>query len=162
MGEPPSLLGTCHFRSALILVMLLTSSHWGGDGGSVQLKLGKLVSTKNKLFFSQVKNTPVCLMLSFRNNNWYFAPFSYVEIELTESLLADHWLTGLTGLTLTSFVDSFNPKWVLLFFLQALQLVLSQRNIFCDADPFLTPSFLEFNNIAFNLCPTIMFWSGPC
>lgn len=84
------------------------------------------------------------------------------ERELTESLLADHRVTGLAGLTLTSFVDSFDPKGVLLFFLQALQLVFSQRNVVCDADPFLTSTFLEFNNVAFDLCPTIMLWSGPC
>lgn len=81
---------------------------------------------------------------------------------LTESLLADNQITWLAGFTLAALVEGLDAEGVLLLFHEALQLVLSLGDIFCDADPLLAPGLLKFDDVAFDLGPTIVLRSGPC
>lgn len=66
-------------------------------------------SKQNHLIPSQ--NNPVSLMLETRLSRIGKTTLTFsITPELTESLLADHRVTGLAGLTLPSFVHSLDPK----------------------------------------------------
>lgn len=82
-------------------------------------------------------------------------------MRLTESLLADDRVARLTGFTLPSLVEGPDSEGVLLLLHQALQLVLSLRNIVWNTDPLLASGLLELNDVSLNLGTPVVFWPEP-
>lgn len=80
---------------------------------------------------------------------------------LTESLLAEHWITWFTRFTLACRIDSSDTEWVLLLLHQSSQEVLKRGDTISHTNPFVSTALEELNDVRLNLCTTVMFRFCP-
>lgn len=80
---------------------------------------------------------------------------------LTESLFAEHGVTGLTGFALSGHINGSHPERVLLLLHQALQEVLQDVDVLRHTDPVHGATLQHLNDVAVDLGSTVVLRFGP-